>query len=121
MKEKRAGQQAIFNKKHAQELFRVNTSDSQLEESVTLAWAAVLARKNKLKQAETMLRPLADRPQATPNTLDLLAKVYAQQVMIREAQSLWLRAIQLDPDNTHFYRALIRCADFCKSRNRDKG
>lgn len=116
MMDKQTEQPAISKKKHGQQPYPDNASDSQIEEAVTLAWAAVLARKGKLKQAEAMLQPLANRPQASPDVLDLLAKVYAQQTKIEEARSLWLRAVQLDPDNTHFYRALIRCANLIKSR-----
>ena len=105
---------AIFGKKNHNEPRAEDTSDSKIEETVTLAWAAVLARKGKLKQAEALLHPLANKPQAIVAILDLLAKVYAQQRKIVEARSLWLRAVQLNPDNTHFYRALIRCADLLK-------
>jgi predicted Zn-dependent protease len=114
MMDKRTGHPAVFSKKHRQGPWQDNTSDSQIEETVTLAWAAVLARKGKLKQAEALLQPLANKPQASVNVLDLLAKVYAQQMRIEEARSLWLRAVQLDPDNTHFYRALIRCTRLLK-------
>ncbi len=114
--DKRAEHPAIFAKKHRQEPGQDDTSGSPIEETVTLAWAAVLARKGRLKQAEALLQPLAQKPQATANVLDLLAKVYAQQTRIEEARSLWLRAVQLYPDNTHFYRALIRCANLLKHR-----
>ena len=110
----RAGRPAIFGKKNHNKSYAEDTSDSEIEETVTLAWASVLARKGKLKQAEALLQPLANKPQANVAILDLLAKVYAQQKKIIEARSLWLRAVQLDPDNTHFYRALIRCADLLK-------
>jgi predicted Zn-dependent protease len=86
----------------------------QLVDSLILARAAALARKGELKTAETLLMPLASNPEATTNILDLLAKVYAQQWKIAEAQSLWLRALNIEPSNKHFLRALIRCADLIK-------
>ena len=84
---------------------------SQLLELVTLALAAFLARKGELRQAEVLLLPLANEPKSQIDTLDLLAKVYAQQGKIEEARALWLRALQKEPSNTHFLRALLNCAD----------
>jgi len=88
-----------------------NTPQSQLLESATLALAAFLARKGELRQAEVLLLPLANEPKSQIDTLDLLAKVYAQQGKIEEARALWLRALQKEPSNTHFLRALLNCAD----------
>ena len=88
-----------------------NTPQSQLLESVTFALAAFLARKGELRQAEVLLLPLANEPKSQIDTLDLLAKVYAQQGKIEEARALWLRALQREPSNTHFLRALLNCAD----------
>jgi predicted Zn-dependent protease len=116
---KRIGQPAVPSKKDAREPDRDNIADSQMEETVALTWAATLARKGKLPQAEALLRPFANKAQATPDVLDMLAKIYAQQMKIEEARNLWLRAVQLDPDNTHFYRALIRCADLLKHGKSD--
>jgi predicted Zn-dependent protease len=94
-----------------------NTPHSQLVESVTLAQAALLARKGKLKQAETLLLPLANRSQSRVSTLDLLAKVYAQQGKIEEAKALWLRASQIEPSNAHFRRALLRCTNLQRHKS----
>jgi len=88
-----------------------NTPQSQLLESVTVALAALLARKGELKQAEALLLPLANEPKSQIDTLDLLAKVYAQQGKMEEARTLWLRALQKEPSNTHFLRALLNCAN----------
>jgi len=90
---------------------RKNKPQSQLLESVTLALAAFLARKGELKQAEILLLPLTNEPKSQIDTLDLLAKVYAQQGKLAEARALWLRALQKEPSNTHFLRALLNCAD----------
>lgn len=88
-----------------------NGPRSQLLESVTFALAAFLARKGELKQAEALLLPLANEPEAQIDTLDLLAKVYAQQGKMEEARALWLRALQKEPSSAHFLRALLNCAD----------
>ena len=88
-----------------------NQGLSSPSESVVLAWAAILARQGRHAEAETILIPLADQPAASPDTLDLLAKVYVQQRKVRQAQALWLRALQFDPSDKHFLRALLRCAD----------
>ena len=88
-----------------------NTPQSQLLESVTVALAAILARKGELKQAEALLLPLANEPKSQIDTLDLLAKAYAQQGKMEEARVLWLRALQKEPSNTHFLRALLKCAN----------
>jgi len=92
-----------------------STSRSQLLESVTLARAALLARRGKLKQAETLLLALVNRSPSKTSTLDLLAKVFAQQKKIKGAQGIWLRALQIEPSNTHFLRALIHCAKSAKA------
>ena len=92
-------------------------SYSQLAESVTLARATLLARRGKLKQAEMMLLPFVSRPQVRTSTLDLAAKVYAQQGKIKEARTLWLRALlQVEPSDTHILYALLRCAESLKGK-----
>ena len=81
---------------------------SQLLESVLLAKAAFSARGGKLNEAEVILLPLANKPNPRTGTLDLLAKVYAQQGKTEEARALWLRALQEEPSNGHFLRALLQ-------------
>jgi Flp pilus assembly protein TadD len=94
-----------------------STSRSQLLESVALARAALLARRGKLKQAETLLVPIARRLPSRTSALDLLAKVLAQQERMEEAQQVWLRALQIEPCNIHFLRALICCAKSINTQN----
>ena len=83
---------------------------SQMLESVLLARAALLSREGKLQEAELIVLPLANKANSRIDALDLLAKVYAQQGKIEEAQTLWLRALQREPSNKHFLRALLCCA-----------
>lgn len=87
--------------------------ESRPAQSTTLALAAALARKGRLTEAEELLAPLASGPSVGTDTLDLLARVYAQQRKIPDAREVWLRALQIEPANKHFLRALLRCAQLC--------
>ena len=53
---------------------------------------------------------MSDGDNARIEVIDLLAKVYAQQGKIDQAQTLWLKALQQDPHNIHFLSALRMCA-----------
>jgi predicted Zn-dependent protease len=92
----------------------LNESLNRLIETGILARAADLARKGELQQAELLLQPLVNKPEAPTSTLDLLAKIYGQQRKMKEAQAMWLRALNMEPSNRHFLRALLRCSDFMK-------
>jgi predicted Zn-dependent protease len=91
-----------------------STSRSRLLETIALARAVLLARRGHLKQAEKVLLDLPPQSSSNTSVLDLLAKVYAQQNQMKEAQEIWLRAAQIEPSNIHFYRALIQCAKSVK-------
>jgi len=111
MSYKRKESPTISASEHLQQTeMQESTSRSQLLQSVALAQAALLARRGKLKQAETLLLSIVKRLPSKTSGLDLLAKVYAQQNKIEEAQDIWLRAAQIERSNIHFYRALIQCA-----------
>ena len=86
-------------------------SSLPLLESVTLALAASLARKRRFKEAEDLLLPLIVESESQDDALDLLAKVYAQQGKIEEAQHLWQQALRNDPGNRHFQEALEDCKE----------
>lgn len=79
--------------------------------------AALLSRKGDLLQAEDLLKTLPDNDSSRMEVIDLLAKVYAQQGKIDEAQTLWLRALQQHPSNIHFLSALRMCALYKKPRS----
>lgn len=97
---------------------KVSFANAQsLKPMATLALAASFARKGELRQAEGLLVPFMDDPEAPLDYLDLLAKVYSQQGRIEDAQSLWLRALQREPSNTHFIAALHTCAEVQKLRS----
>jgi tetratricopeptide (TPR) repeat protein len=116
MNSKQRTQPPIFKNRKPQVSSGANVSDPRLAESAALAWAAILARKGKLIEAQNMLLPIANQPQAGTSAIDLLAKVYIQQKKIDEAQRLWLRAIQLEPNNMHFLRALLGIAKLNKQK-----
>lgn len=78
--------------------------------------AAVLARKGDLSLAENLLTPLIEGNNLRIETMDLLAKIYAQQGRIDQAQALWLKASQREPSNLHFLAALRLCAYYKKPR-----
>ena len=116
MNSKQRTQPPVFKNRKPSVSSRANGEEPRLAESAALAWAAVLARKGKLVQAENLLLPMANKPQAGTNAMDLLAKVYVQQKKIDEAQALWLRALQIEPNNMHFLRALLGIAKLNKQK-----
>ena len=81
-------------------------SDHQL-----LVRAARLARRGRYHDAEALLATLpADGPLG-PATLDLKAKILAQQGRYLEAEACWHQALKLTPDNQAFHRALVAIAE----------
>ena len=90
---------------------REGGSSLPLLESVTLALAASSARKGRFKEAENLLLPLIVQSKSQDDALDLLAKVYAQQGKIEEAQHLWQQALRNDPGNRHVHEALEDCKE----------
>jgi tetratricopeptide (TPR) repeat protein len=78
---------------------------------ILLERARTLARRGKLQKAEEILAPLTNEgeEQVSLGALDLLAKIYAQQGRFEEAKALWIRALQIDPSNENFRRAIHLC------------
>lgn len=83
--------------------------------TAVMSRAALLARRGRLAQAEELLLPLAADPHAPTTALDLLAKVYAQQGRLEQAQALWARAVEMNPGNPRLRAALDRCAALCRN------
>ena len=90
---------------------REEGSSLPLLEAMTLALAASSARKGRFKEAEDLLSPLVIESESQNNALDLLAKVYAQQGKIEEAQHLWQQALKNAPGNRLFQAALEDCKE----------
>jgi tetratricopeptide (TPR) repeat protein len=84
--------------------------DDAILAQVTLARAAELARAGRYGQAEALLLEVTQGPNVTPSSLDLLARIHAQQGRLLEAQSSWRRAAQLDPSNDAYHAGLRRIA-----------
>ncbi len=81
-----------------------------LLENMVLTQAASLARDGYLNQAENTVRPLIDSiEQPLPESLDLMAKILAQQGKLEEARSVWERALRLEPGNERYLAAIERC------------
>lgn len=101
-----------------QESPSINQEDSSHENAIlaTITLAASLARKGDHIQATNLLEPLYDNNNLPIEIIDLLAKIYAQQGKIEQAQTLWLRALQLEPSNLHVLSALRMCAYYKKSK-----
>jgi len=81
-----------------------------------LVRAGSLARRGDLLEAENLLTTLSDSDSTRIEVIDLLAKVYAQQGKIEQAQAMWLQALQRYPSSTHYLSALRLCACYKKSR-----
>jgi len=91
-------------------------SSSQTMVTDILVPAGFLARRGNLREAENLLSTVSDADSRRIEVLDLLAKVYAQQGKIDQAQAMWLQALQRYPSNTHFLSALRLCASYRQSR-----
>ena len=91
-------------------------SASQTMVTDILVRAGALARRGDLLEAENLLRTLSDSDSKRIEVIDLLARVYAQQGKIDQAQAMWLQALQRYPSNIHFLSALRLCACHKESR-----
>ena len=91
-------------------------SSSQTVATDILVRAGLLARRGNLREAENLLSTMSDADSRRIEVLDLVAKVYAQQGKIDQAQAMWLQALQRYPSNTHFLSALRLCASYKQSR-----
>ena len=101
-----------------QESASINQEDSSHQNTMlaTITQATSFARKGDRAQATNLLKPLYDNNNLPIEIIDLLAKIYAQQGKIEQAQALWLRALQLEPSNLHILSALRMCAFYKKTR-----
>jgi flagellar motor protein MotB len=69
-----------------------------------LAKAAGLSREGRYREAEGLL----DQENGDAPTLDLLARIRAQEGRLRDAEIFWRRALELDPGNETYIAALRR-------------
>lgn len=81
-----------------------------LLDQMTRARAAELARAGRYAEAEEVLSAGRDDASDGPETLDLLARIHAQQGRLAEAVKLWERASRLDPANPAYALCLRRAS-----------
>lgn len=68
--------------------------------------AARVARSGHLQEAETMISSLPLEGPLCPATLDLKARICAQQGRLVEAQLCWMEAVRQSPGNESYRRSL---------------
>jgi len=66
-----------------------------------LSRAKALAWQGRYENAELVLESL---PHHSPEALDLLARIRAQQGLLREAATLWAEASRIEPGNSRIRR-----------------
>lgn len=81
---------------------------------IMLEHAANLARAGRYSEAEGLLDKLKADDTSSPLVLDLLARIRAQQGRLQEAESLWNKALRLDPANEPYQKALKRVTQLQK-------
>jgi flagellar motor protein MotB len=69
-----------------------------------MAKATELSRKGRYREAESLL----DQETPAPLTLDLLARIRAQEGRLCDAETLWRKALELEPGNEKYMAALRR-------------
>lgn len=81
-----------------------------LRSQMALSEAAELARSGDYASAENRLAEWTQGQCPLAPAFDLRARMAAQQGRLAEAQALWLRALQIDPDNAAYAAGLRRAA-----------
>lgn len=71
-----------------------------------LCAAAQVARRGRLQDAETMIASLPLTGPLGPATLDLKARLCAQQGRLVEAQLCWMEAVRQSPGNESYRQSL---------------
>lgn len=82
----------------------------KLIEAIAIDQASYIAREGHLETAEELISPFISKA-SDIRAIDLLAKIYAQQGRTEEAKKLWEHAMQIDPTNKDFIKAIERCDD----------
>jgi flagellar motor protein MotB len=79
-----------------------------LVSQAVLSKAASLARKGKYATAESLLEQLISSEKGSPDAMDLLARMHAQQGQFSEAEAFWQRALELEPNSEPYLAGLKR-------------
>ncbi|TVR19592.1 MAG: hypothetical protein EA396_12370 [Anaerolineaceae bacterium] len=82
--------------------------DALVKRQLILAQATVLARRGRYEKAEHILLNLARQHPSWPPIFDLLARIYAQQDRLADAQQYWKHALSLDAMNPQYLAAYER-------------
>lgn len=77
---------------------------------LAVARATELARGGSYREAERILTAFDEDVNSTPEILDLLARIHAQEGRLAEAEKLWARACQIEPSNTAYHDGMRRAA-----------
>ena len=88
----------------AREGAQVSLASRSIEEIQNAA--ARIARKGRLQDAERMITGLPVDGPLGPATLDLKARICAQQGRLIEAQFCWIEAVRQSPGNETYRRSL---------------
>lgn len=83
---------------------------SALLRQLTLSRAREMARAGRYREAEQLLAAPDAGADSAPESLDLRARICAQEGRFAEAEKLWTRACQLEPANAAYSNALRRAA-----------
>lgn len=89
-----------------------------LLKQLVLAQATDLARAGRYAEAERLLAENVRDQEMMPATLDLRARICAQQRRFQQAHVLWTHALQLDPKNDAYIAGLLRLRQYMSSRER---
>jgi flagellar motor protein MotB len=82
---------------------------------LVLSKATALARAGQLEQAHNFVLDMIGEKDFTPSILDLLARIYAQQGKLNDAEICWMKASELDPNNPTYIAGLERIARIRKN------
>jgi Flp pilus assembly protein TadB len=83
--------------------------------TLALGAAAEMARAGKHSAALDLLSTLAVEQTSSPEALDLLARIHAQQGSYDKAEVLWMRAAEERPSNQGYQLALHRLRRIAES------
>jgi flagellar motor protein MotB len=79
-----------------------------LLQQIAISRAAEIAHIGRYAQAETMLSEVGGESGSSTASLDLCARINAQQGKLVEAGKLWAQALEMEPDNKAYRGALDR-------------
>lgn len=82
----------------------------ELVSDLVVSKAALLARSGCYDAAKRLLAPMTNGSEDSPECLDLLARIRAQEGAFSEAHALWTKAAKTSSDDREYRRTLDRVA-----------